>query len=388
MASSVKAMFVEEEEKPISFEISAPYNFKQVTHVTADPHSSTGFSGLPQNMLQVLKASGITKAETAANPQAVLDVLQFHLEGPAPHPKTRAMPSRMSVKKKISANTLLKKESYKKHYTGMRKLGQGASGVVYSATDKRTGRKVALKIAPVNELADLVNEIGLQSLSAHPNIVEYIESYQYEEDVCIVMELMLGGSLTDVLDVKKPMQEPMIAYVCKHMLMSLAFMHREYRLHRDIKSDNVLINFDGQVKVADFGFAINLTSEQSKRTSVVGTPYWMAPELIRGSEYDYKVDVWSTGITAIEMAEGEPPLLNEPPLRALLLITTNRSPILKKKQMWTAEFHHFLFMCLQMNPDKRASAELLLLHPFIQTSCSVEQFAGFANQHLKKPSKK
>ena len=148
--------------------------------------------------------------------------------------------------------------------------------------------------------------------------------------------------------------------------MSLAFMHREYRLHRDIKSDNVLINYDGHVKVADFGFAINLTSEQSKRTSVVGTPYWMAPELIRGSEYDYKVDVWSTGITAIEMAEGEPPLLNEPPLRALLLITTNRSPTLKKKQMWTTEFHHFLATCLHMHPEKRSSSEQLLLHPFIQ----------------------
>ena len=136
---------------------------------------------------------------------------------------------------------------------------------------------------------ELINEIGLQSLSKHPNIVEFIEAFQGPDEICIVLELMVGGSLTDCCDTKRPMSEPMIAYVCQCMLMALAFMHREYRLHRDIKSDNVLINYDGEVKVADFGFAINLTSEQLKRTSVVGTPYWMAPELIRGQEYDSKV---------------------------------------------------------------------------------------------------
>lgn len=222
-------------------------------------------------MLQVLKASGISKEDTNKNPQAVLDVLTFHMEGPAPRTK---MPSRSSVARHINRDQLLKVDSYKKYYGGMKKLGQGASGIVYGATDKRNGRKVALKIAPVNELAELVNEIGLQSLSQHPNIVEFIEAYQGQDEICIVMEVMIGGSLTDCVDTRRPMPENLIAYVCKKMLMALAFMHREYRLHRDIKSDNVLINYEGEVKVADFGFAINLTSEQAKRTSVVGTPYW------------------------------------------------------------------------------------------------------------------
>lgn len=386
VSSAIVSVFGSNEaEPPRNFEISSPYNFKHTHHVQADPHSSTGFTGLPMPMRQVLKASGITKEETSANPQAVLDVLTFHMEGPAPPPK---MPSRMSVARQVNKETLMKKENFKKNFTNLKKLGQGASGVVYSATDKVTSRKVALKIAPANELTELMNEIGLQSVSKHPNIVEYIDAYLFEEDVCIVMELMLGGSLTDVVDVKKPMPESHIAYVCKKMLMALAFMHREYRLHRDIKSDNVLINFEGEVKVADFGFAINLTSEQSKRTSVVGTPYWMAPELIRGLEYDSKVDVWSLGITAIEMAEGEPPLLNEPPLRALLLITTNKSPTLNMKKMtWSEEFNHFLAQCLQLIPEKRSSADQLLLHPFIQTACTQEVFAIFANQNLKKPKK-
>ncbi len=111
----------------------------------------------------------------------------------------------------------------------------------------------------------------------------------------------------------------------------------------------------------------------------------MAPELIRGLEYDSKVDIWSLGITAIEMAEGEPPLLNEPPLRALLLITTNKAPTLNnKKYRWSQEFNHFLAQCLQISPERRASAEQLLLHPFIQTACTQEQFAQFADQCLKK----
>merc|ERR1719223_2087578 len=111
--------------------------------------------------------------------------------------------------------------------------------------------------------------------------------------------------------------------------MALAYVHRQHRLHRDIKSDNILVDLAGNVKIADFGFAVSLTKEEDKRRSVVGTPYWMAPELIRGLSYGDKVDVWSMGITAIEMAEGEPPHIHEPPLRALLLITTQGTPAIK-----------------------------------------------------------
>lgn len=162
------------------------------------------------------------------------------------------------------------------------------------------------------------------------------------------MELMKGGSLTDCLGVRVEFPEQCIAYVCKHMLMALAFMHRQHRMHRDIKSDNVLVDVNGVVKVADFGFAITLTQEETKRTSVVGTPYWMAPELIRGAEYDAKVDVWSLGITALEMAEGEPPLLHEAPLRALLLITINPAPTLRHPDRWSRSFAHFLSRCLEI----------------------------------------
>ena len=231
-------------------------------------------------MRQVLKASGISKEETAANPQAVLDVLAFHMEGPPPVAKHMTpLPSRLSMARDMAKTDDIKTTDYREIYGDMKKLGQGASGIVYSAVSKIDGRKVALKIGAISDLAELSNEIGLQSLCKHPNIVECIEAYAFNQEVCMVQCLVEGGSLTDCLDLDYPMPEPAIAYMCKNILQGLAFLHSQHRLHRDIKSDNILIDLEGNVKIADFGFAINLTSEAAKRTSVVGTPYWLEPSL-------------------------------------------------------------------------------------------------------------
>lgn len=188
-------------------------------------------------MRLVLKASGISKEETQSNPQAVLDVLNFHMEGPAP----AALPSTANVVHEITDAVMMKTGSYSEHYTDLVKLGQGASGIVYSATSKATGKKVALKIAAAAELNDLTNEMGIQFLSKHHNIVEIIESYHCGDVICIVMELVVGCMLTDVLGVKISFPERCIAYVCREVLNALAYMHRLHRLHRDIKSDNILV---------------------------------------------------------------------------------------------------------------------------------------------------
>ena len=244
--------FASSEPKEMSFEVSTPYNFKHVNHVKADPRSSTGFSGLPKEFTQVLKASGISKEDTARNPQAVIDVLNFHFEGPPP-----SMPSnRQSMARRTKKAVHLKEEDYRIKYTDLKKLGAGASGTVYSAKEKKTGRSVALKIAEsrdANVLQELTNEIALQSLSRHPNVVECIEAFKNSRDqtVCIALELMKGGCLTDVVSPTAPMTEPQMAHVCKGMLMGLAFLHRQHRLHRDIKSDNVLVNFDGEVSLKE-----------------------------------------------------------------------------------------------------------------------------------------
>ena len=152
----------------------------------------------------------------------------------------------------------------------MKQLGSGASGVVYSATDNATGRTVSLKLAPLADLKHLLNEMGLQALSRHKNIVQYNDAYVSASEVCIVMELVDGGCLTDIIMDMEPWPEPMIAYVCKESLEALDFLHKDRRMHRDIKSDNILVSKTGEIKIADFGFAVNLTSEQDKRKSVVG----------------------------------------------------------------------------------------------------------------------
>ena len=365
----------EKKEEPMI--IGRPFNVQHLEHVGIDPRSSTGFTGLPEKWRALLQVSGITRDEIDAHPQEVLDVIQFHLQGPPPKLPTRQTLERNVLKAieigSIDPNKILKKE---------RKLGEGAGGVVYVCTDLRDNTKWAVKISPMSDLANIKNEIAMHSLSQHDNIVRYKETFAHGDSLWILLEFMEGGALTDVLGRHIKWKENLIAYVCREAFKGLAFLHRHHRLHRDIKSDNILVNFEGKVKLADFGFAVGLTEEEDKRKSVVGTPYWMAPELIRGLEYDFKVDVWSMGITAIEMAEGEPPLMDEQPLRALLLITIQPPATLKKPAQWSNNFNHIIKRCLMTRPEQRATTEQLLMHPFIKSACEAPEFGAFVKTTL------
>jgi len=214
----------------------------------------------------------------------------------------------------------------------------------------------------------LITEISIMKSSHHLNIVDYIDSYIVEDQLWVVMEYMGSGCLTEVLeqfDTVK-MTEEQISLVCLETLKALCYIHSLHRIHRDIKSDNILLNEHGEVKVADFGYAAQLTQQQQKRNTVVGTPYWMAPELIRGHDYGTKVDIWSLGIMAMEMAEGEPPYMEFPPLRALFLITTKGIPDLKEPNKWSSDFRNFVATCLNKDVEERPDAPALLKHPFLQ----------------------
>jgi len=354
--------------------VSAPYNVQHEIHVDFD--STTGFTGLPPEWEAMLKSSAISKKEAIANPDETLAVLKFqssYIKGNDPTHQQRQtiQTSPLPEEKEQTLSELVSKDDPTMLYRNEEKIGEGAAGEVFLAVNSRSGRKVAVKKMEINNdsMKLLVTEIGIMKTSHQPNIVEYIDSYIIESSrqMWVVMEYMDGGCLTDILEQfdELKMTEPQIAFVARETLKALSYIHSLHRIHRDIKSDNVLLGLSGSVKLADFGYAAQLTQKQQKRNTVVGTPYWMAPELIRGHDYGIKVDIWSLGIMVMETVEGEPPYMEFPPLRALFLITTKGIPPLKEPQKWSTEFNDFFGRCLEKDVDKRPDATALLKHPFM-----------------------
>ncbi len=212
-------------------------------------------------------------------------------------------------------------------YTIIERVGQGASGSVYLAEHKETGARVALKqmiLAQQQKMSLVINEVAIMKQSQHENIVNFYDSYLLDDELWLAMQFLEGGALTDILE-NNQMTEAQIARVALDTLRGLEVLHSKGIVHRDIKSDNILVGSGGEVKLSDFGYCAQLTKERQARNSIVGTPYWMAPEVVKRKAYGPKVDVWSLGIMCIEMIEQEPPYIDESPLRGTFFFPSSFS---------------------------------------------------------------
>ncbi|XP_053297052.1 serine/threonine-protein kinase TAO1 isoform X1 [Pleuronectes platessa] len=262
------------------------------------------------------------------------------------------------------------KEDPEKLFSDLREIGHGSFGAVYFARDIRTNEVVAIKKMSYNgkqsieKWQDIIKEVKFLQRIRHPNSIEYKGCYLREHTAWLVMEYCLG-SASDLLEVhKKPLQEVEIAAITHGALQGLAYLHSHNMIHRDVKAGNILLTEPGLVKLADFGSA----SIASPANSFVGTPYWMAPEVILAmdeGQYDGKVDVWSLGITCIELAERKPPLFNMNAMSALYHIAQNESPTLMSSE-WTDYFRNFIDSCLQKIPQDRPHSDDMLGHAFLQ----------------------
>ncbi|KAG5438602.1 hypothetical protein PCANB_002708 [Pneumocystis canis] len=322
-------------------------------------------------------------------------------------PKNQATIPEPDYTDNINKNT---SQSYIQHldpeeiYVREEKIGSGSFGSVYkgyknkkyipksficSSFNKKTLRPVAIKIIDLESTEDEVEDVMLEISILSPNIssqlnsqfiTRYYGSYLKDTRLWIIMEYCSGGSCSNLMK-PKPIEEEYIAIIMREILRGLEYLHNEGKLHRDIKAANILLNSTGDVKLADFGVSGQLTATMNRKNTFVGTPFWMAPEVIKQSGYDFKADIWSLGITAIELAKGEPPYAELHPMKVLFLIPKNDPPLLDGP--FSSIFKDFVRLCLQKDTNNRPSAKELLKHRFIRMAKKTSYLTELIERHKR-----
>jgi len=270
-------------------------------------------------------------------------------------------------------------------FTFIGKIGEGSYGSVYKALHKRTSEIVSIKVVPIeDDYNDIIKEINFMKSIVCPQVVRFFGSFVKEDsELWIVMEYCAAGSVSDIMRLRKrTLTEEQIAVIIKSTLQGLVYMHSHMKIHRDIKAGNILLNAKGEAKLADFGVSGQLSDSTAKRNTVIGTPYWMAPEVIQENGYGVSADIWSLGITCIEMAQGHPPYNNIHPMRAIFVIPSRPPPKLEQPEKFSDDFNDFIALCLVKKPEERMTATQLLETPFMKKAQTTAILENMVNEAI------